>query len=213
MRSRSEHEDITEPSSYRDLQLLSEVEETPEITQRELSLRAGIALGLTNVLLRNLAQKGYLRITQSGWKRWLYNLTPEGISHKIQLTVAYVHRVLDHYQKVRHTLREELEPLSLNAESRVAIYGTGEFAELVFLGLKELEIEEIDIFSNNPPEGRRFLGMPIRDIKTIEPDGYDRVVIAVIGDLKEQLAEIKDLGVSLQDVVTFFNGAKAERKC
>ena len=111
MRSRSEHEELVEASNYRDLQLLSEVEENPEVTQRELSPRAGIALGLTNLLLRNLTQKGYLRITKSGWRRWIYNLTPKGVSHKVRLTVAYIHRELDHYQKVRQTLREELEPL------------------------------------------------------------------------------------------------------
>jgi len=211
MSSRSEHEQIVEKSEYRDLQLLSEIFESPEATQRELSLKAGIALGLTNVLLRNLSQKGYLRITKSGWRRWIYNLTPKGISHKIKLTAAYIHRVLDHYQAVRQTLREELEPLALNAESRVAIYGIGEFAELVYLGLKELGIEEIDAYINNAVNGSRFLGMPVQDIKTIQPEWYDQIVIAVIGDLKAPLAEIQERGASLQQVVTFFNGASAGR--
>jgi len=212
MRSGSEHEQLTEASTYRDLQLLSEVEATPEVTQRELSLRAGIALGLTNVLLRNLAQKGYLRITQAGWKRWLYNLTPEGVSHKFRLTVTYIHRVLDHYQKVRQTLRLELEPLALTAESRVAIYGTGEFAELVYLGLRELGIEEIDIFSAKGPEGRRFLGMPVQDVAALQPEWYDRIVVASMGDLQAPLGELQNLGASLDMVVTFFNNATPGRK-
>jgi len=212
MRSRSEHEELVETSSYRDLQLLSEVNENPEVTQRELSLKAGIALGLTNVLLRNLTQKGYLRITKSGWRRWIYNLTPKGISHKARLTVAYIHRVLDHYQKVRQTLREELEPLALTKESRIAIYGTGEFAELVYLGLRELGIEEIDIYDKDAIGGRRFLGMPVHDLKSIHPESHDQIVVATTGDTKVPLAEIQDVGVSLQKVVTFFNGGSARRK-
>ena len=194
------------------MQLLSEVEENPEVTQRELSLRAGIALGLTNVLIRNLAQKGYLRITQAGWKRWLYNLTPEGVSHKVRLTVNYVHKVLDHYQNVRQTLREELEPLALTAESRVAIYGTGEFAELVYLGLKELGIEEIDVFSNKSPDGSRFLGMPVQDIASLKPGSYDRIVVAMIGDIKASLAEIKHLDEPARLIVTFFNNPTPGRE-
>ena len=148
MRSHNEHQGTMEESTYRELRLLLEVEDKPDATQRELSQRVGIALGLTNVMLRNLAQKGYLRSTQANWKRWLYALTPEGFSHKIRLTVAYIHRVLDHYQNVRQTLREQLEPLALNAESRVAIYGTGEFAELVYLGLRDLGIEEIAVLKS-----------------------------------------------------------------
>jgi DNA-binding MarR family transcriptional regulator len=125
-----------EGSDYRELRMLSEVHSTPGTTQRDLSRQIGIALGLTNVLLRNLVEKGYVRITQASWKRWMYALTPSGFSRKIQLTVAYVHRVLDHYQEVRQTLREELQTVHLNEESRVAIFGTGEFAELVYLGLR-----------------------------------------------------------------------------
>ena len=212
MRSENEHKDGLDPSKYRELRVLTEVEVTPEVTQRELSRRVGIALGLTNVLLRNLTQKGYLRITKSGWRRWIYNLTPKGVSHKVRLTVAYIHRVLDHYQKVRQTLREELEPLALTKESRVAIYGTGEFAELVYLGLRELGIEEIDIYDREPGEGRRFLGMPVHDLKSIHPESHDQIVVATTGDSKVPLAEIQDVGVSLQQVVTFFNGGNAGRK-
>jgi ribosomal protein S25 len=212
MRSRSEHESLIDDGTYRDLQLLSEVEENPEVTQRELSLRSGIALGLTNVLIRNLAQKGYLRITQAGWKRWLYNLTPEGLSHKVRLTVNYVHKVLDHYQNVRQTLREELEPLALTVESRVAIYGTGELAELVYLGLKELGIDEIDVFSNQIPDASRFLGIPVQDIASLKSGSYDRIVVAKIGDTKAHLAELKRLDVPTHRIVTFFNNPTPERK-
>ena len=64
---------------------------------------------------------------------------------------------------MRQTLRGQLEPLGLNEESRVAICGTGEFAELVYLGLKELGIDEIDVFASESPGGRRFLGLPARN--------------------------------------------------
>ena len=88
MRSQNERRNLLQPSNYRELQLLSEIETDPEVTQRQLSTRMGIALGLTNVLLRNLAQKGYVRATQAGWKRWIYALTPDGFSHKFRSIVT-----------------------------------------------------------------------------------------------------------------------------
>ena len=211
MRSGDEHHGPIEGSTYRELRLLSEVESKPSATQRELSQQVGIALGLTNVMLRNLAQKGYLRATRAHWKRWLYALTPEGFSHKIRLTVSYIHRVLDHYQNVRQTLREQLEPLALNAESRVAICGTSEFAELVFLGLKDIGIEEIDIYSAKDAPSR-FLGMPVLSLATLQPERYDRVVVALLRDWEAPFKEIKARGVAPKDLVTFFVDGRAREE-
>ena len=204
MRSRHEHKDNPDGPSDRELKLLAEVQRSEGATQRDLSRRVGIALGVTNMLLRNLAQKGYIQVTHAGWKRWLYALTPAGFSRKIQLTMAYIHRTLNHYQKVRETLREEMECLELNLESRVAIYGTGEFAELVFLGLKEKGIEEIEIYSRASPDGRKFLGMPVYDVSALRPHEYDRVIIASLDESRTELVALQEAGVAPEKIVTFF---------
>ena len=209
MRSDDEPSNLIMDSKYRELRLLSEVQQAPDATQRTLARRLGIALGLTNVMLKNLKTKGYVRITQASWQRWLYALTPAGFTRKIQLTVAYIHRVLDHYQQVRQTLREELEPLELNEESRVAIFGTGEFAEVVYLGLKELGIEEIDVFRTGNPDGDRFLGMPVRASATLRPEQYDKVVVAMLNVSPSSLDELQSLGVAPSNVVTFFSDGAA----
>ena len=210
MRSKNERKDQIENSNYRELEILSEVQENPQISQRQLSQRLGIALGLTNVMLRNLVQKGYIRASKAGLKSWLYNLTPEGFSLKIKLTLGYVHRVLDHYRSVRQTLADEMAPLALHPESRIAIYGTSEFAELVFLGLRDLGIEEIDIFSSERSNGARFLAIPIQDIKTLIPESYDRVMIASIGDGESASIKLQELGVESNMIVSFFLGDKVE---
>ena len=204
MRSDHEQTESVESASYRELRLLSEVQATPNASQRDLSRRARIALGLTNVLLRNLSQKGYIRITQAGWKRWIYAVTPSGFTRKVQLTVSYVHRVLDHYQQVRRTLREELALLALNEESRIAIYGTGEFAELVYLGLREIGIEEIDIFAMDGTGGGRFLGMSVRPGTALRPEAYDRVVVALLKEADSAQVELRGMGVTSDKLVTFF---------
>ena len=179
------------------------------MTPRARSQRVGIALGLTKVLLRNFVQKGYRRATQASWKRWLYSLTPEGFTHKIRLTAAYIDRVLSHYQNVRRTLRKQLEPLALHEESRVAIFGTGELAELVYLGLKELSIEEIDVFDFQP-QARRFLGMPVRAIESLQNQDYDRVVIAYLEPSKSMISGLRRLGVSSEQLVNFFSDGKSK---
>ncbi len=208
MRSKNEQQ---EPNPNRELQILSQVEETPEVTQRGLSQKTGVALGLTNVMLRNLIQKGYVRASQAGWKRWLYTLTPEGISHKLRLTIAYVHRVLDDYRSVRRTLREQLEPLRLHEESRIAIYGAGEFAELVYLGLKEIGIEEIEVFGPDSMVGQKFLGMPVRDLASLETEQFDRILVAYLGNEDSIPSKLREKEIDPSKLVAFFSNGKAGR--
>ena len=209
MRSSAEH-NSQEADPYIELSLLSEVQRTPDTTQRGLASRLGISLGLTNLLLRSVAHKGYVRVAKANWRRRIYALTPKGMVRRVLLTGAYINRVLDHYQKVKLILREELEPLALHAESRVAIYGTGEFAELVYLGLRNLGIEEVDIFVPQSPDGDKFLGMPVRDVATLQPEHYDRVVIAAFNGLENRLAELQGQGVAADQLVTFFGSAPLE---
>lgn len=210
MRSKREQRPPLESPAYREMQVLSEIENDPEITQRELSNRLGVALGLTNVIIRTLVQKGFVRANKAGWKRWLYALTPEGFSHKIQLTAAYVGRFLDHYRRVRQTLREELLPLALHEESRVAIYGTGEFAELVYLGLKELGLNEMEIFDSASTANQRFMGMPVREITSLRIDDYDRVFLANLNGVPECLTETLKDEDSQDKVVGFFANGKTQ---
>lgn len=197
-----------ESTSRRELDILTQLEDAPEISQRDLATRAGIALGLTNLVLRTLVQKGYVRMSKTTWKRWLYSLTPDGFSHKIHLTVGYIRRVLDDYQGVRNTLRQELKPLALNEESSVALCGSGDFAELVYLGLKELGIEELDIFETDGRVGGKFLRIPIHDIATLRPGHYDRVLVASLVDVEKTATELKELGVTPEQLVTFFEDGR-----
>jgi hypothetical protein len=210
MRSQIERKDSQEKTDYRELRLLSEIEEDPQVSQRYLSQKMGTALGLTNVMLRNLVLKGYIRATKAGLKSWLYNLTPEGFYFKIKLIRRYVHRVMDDYRNVRQALADELAPLSLNPESRVAIYGTTEFAELIFLGLRDFGIEEIDIFTAEQAKGANFLAMPVQDIKSMLPERYDRVMVATIEGEERAFAQLKQQGVEPGKVVSFFPIGKVE---
>ena len=207
MRSVDEHSYIVDGPTDRELRFLNAVNRDPHVSQRELSRQLGIALGMTNILLHNLAQKGYVRMTKAGWQRWLYALTPEGFLRKVQLTLSYIDRFLGHYQKVRQTLREELAVQSLHAESKVAIYGTGEFAELVFLGLKELGVDEVNFFDDEGLPGSKFLGMPVQAISSFRPDQYERVVIAQVGDVGKPLLALFKIGAEPEQCVTFFNDA------
>ncbi len=208
MRSLDEHRDPLAANSFRELRLLEEVDSTAELSQRKLARKLGIALGVANLSLRNLASQGYLRISRAGWQRWVYSLTPSGVARKVHLTLDYVDNFLSHYTRVRGMLREELASLPLPEGSRVAIYSTSDLAELVYLALKEIGVAEIDIFDSGGAKSR-FLGMPVRHLSTIDTGSYAMVVLADSGDVAARREELGAAGVHDGQIVTLMRNGRS----
>ena len=187
--------------SYRELRLLEEVETDPEMTQRRLAGKLGVALGVANLLVRTMAKKGYIRATHLGWKRWVYIVTPAGFARKLSLTLAYVDRFLDHYRRVRSLLRDELDALSLNAESRIAIYGTDELTELVYLCLRDMGVTEIEVLDHEA-NGRRLLGLEVQSLDAMDAADYSLVMVAFPTREESRLDSLIANGVSPSKIVT-----------
>lgn len=176
MRSENEHTNKVEDISYKELRALEEINQNPELTQRQLSRKMGVALGVGNLLLKNLAKKGYIKVTHLSWKRWIYVVTPKGMTRKLNLTLAYIESFLGHYRRVKKILKENLNSLTLNKESRVAIIGTGELAELAYLALLDIGVDEIDIYGDEDDKPI-FLGMDVRYVNNMEVNGYSKIVV------------------------------------
>ena len=207
MRSNNEHNELSEGAIYRELHLLSEIERTPGTSQRSLSRRIGAAVGMTNLLLGSLARKGYVRMTRAGWRSWVYSLTPAGLSRKAQLSVTYIHRVLDHYQEIRDVLVAELEPLGLTTDARVAVYGADQFSELVCLALGELGIEVQDVFGPSEVQGKNISGKPVMPIAAIDHAAYDWVIATPFSEGSTTQRELEEVDVPKEKLVPLYREA------
>ena len=102
------------------------------------------------------------------------------MARKVQLTLSYVDRFIGHYRRVRTILYDDLSGLALNKESRVAIVGTDELAELAYLALRDIGVDDIEVFSREP-ERPTFLGIPVRELGSMNAESYASVVLAVSG--------------------------------
>ena len=209
MRSSNEHSKGLEGTSYRELRLLEEVDRSPDLSQRQLARQLGIALGVANLLIRSLAGRGYIRVTHLGWRRWVYVITPKGMARKLNLTLGYIERFFQHYRRVRQLLREDISSLPLNRESRVAIVGTSEMAELAYLALKDTGVDDIDVFEKEPTRPN-FLGMPVRELASIEPADYAKVVIVDSRDSDVVRNELYASGVTDAQVVELLKSRTIE---
>src|SRR5215470_17370006 len=108
----------------RDLLLLSELDRDGGATQRSLADKMGVALGLTNLYLKRLARKGYIKITTIPRHRIKYLLTPQGMAEKSRLTYLFMQYSLSHYRDMRQRLKKIFSERGQAGAKRIVIYGT-----------------------------------------------------------------------------------------
>src|SRR5437016_12997620 len=84
----------------RELTVLEAVAGNRHITQRSLAAKLGIALGLTNIYLKRLIRKGYIKCINVQSNRLLYLITPQGITEKTRLTYEFMDYSLQLYRQV-----------------------------------------------------------------------------------------------------------------
>jgi DNA-binding Lrp family transcriptional regulator len=178
--------------AHRDLKLLEAVEQNSRVTQRSLATKLGIALGLTNIYLKRLARKGYIKCVNVRSNRITYLITPRGITEKARLTYEFMDYSLHLYGEVRQHLRVVLQECAA-ASRRVAIYGRGEAAEIAYLSLREFGLEPVAIFDED--NGHEFLGMPVRPIVEHDQVSYDLMIVATLEPSGNQIASLIKGGV------------------
>ena len=132
--------------------------------------------------------------------RLRYLLTPTGIAEKTRLTYEFMQYSLVLYGQVRQHLRVVLEPCALDQRTRIALYGTGEAAELAYLSIAELGLELVAVFDGGAATGR-FLGHPIRDIQDHNTIAFDLLVVASL-EPGPHVVHLAQLGVSRDRLVT-----------
>jgi len=179
-------------SARRELQLLEAVEENSRVTQRGLATKLGIALGLTNIYLKRLMHKGYIKCVNVQSNRLTYLITPRGIAEKARLTYEFIDYSMRLYGEVRQHLRVALQDCA-KVDRRVAIFGHGEPAELAYLSLREFGLEPVAIFDED--NGRRFLGLPVRPIGEHAQVAYDLMIVATLDSSGQQLLNLIRDGV------------------
>ena len=113
---------LQEDTHFRVLRVL---QEKPHITQRELALRLGVSLGVTNFVLRALMDKGAIKVrnfrgsTQKA--SYAYVLTPRGLAEKAVLTARFLVRKREEFE----TLKAEIEAVTQEFDQTPPITSQG----------------------------------------------------------------------------------------
>ena len=184
----------------RNLQALEAIAGDAQITQRNLAGQLGMALGLTNIYLKRLVRKGYVKCVNVQSNRLRYLLTPTGIAEKTRLTYEFMEYSLFLYGQVRQHLRAVLQSAIQENRKRIAIHGTGEAAELAYLSVAELGLELVAVFDDE--NARPFLGQPVRSIDEHHSVAFDLLVVATLERTDQVVSRLVALGIERERLVT-----------
>lgn len=172
--AKPEQENLTRESDYT-LQILDEVATGRPLTQRDLSQKLGIALGMTNNYLKRLARDGYIEINQAERKRLHYLLTPKGIAERSTLTYRRIKRSYEVFMDGRQKFRQFFEHMEKEGIESVVIFGTSVMAEISVLVLLDTQIRLAAVVDDGRA-GERFLGHFIRPAKDLAEIEFDRII-------------------------------------
>jgi DNA-binding MarR family transcriptional regulator len=156
--------------TYKSLLLLDEISKGEPLSQRDLSKKLNIALGLVNSYIKNLVSKGYITIKAIPAKRYAYYLTPNGFTEKTRLTYHHLQNFTNLYKEARKDFKELFKKFYNDGVKSVVFAGADEAAEIAYLSLQEFDIEFAGI-ADNERNGKNFFKyriMPLEKIKEID---------------------------------------------
>lgn len=182
---------------YRSFLLLDEISKEQEQTQRDLSKKLGVALGLVNSYLKNLAAKGYITVSTIPKKRYKYFLTPSGIAEKTRLTYQHLQNFTNLYRVARRDFQALFETLSRAKIKKVVFCGVDEITEIAFLSLKESGIElaaviDLDASGND----RKFLGNSVLPLEKAQGLDFDVIIITSFQNGLKLRAGLQKAGIA-----------------
>jgi len=95
------------------LNILREINKDSDLSQRDLAKVIGLSLGKVNYCLNALRNKGYIKIknfkNSKDKIKYLYVLTPQGITEKTKLTIQFMKRKMAEYDVLKKDLQKKKE--------------------------------------------------------------------------------------------------------
>ncbi len=200
MNNKPDREDA-EP--FKSLEMLDALSNDSSITQRDLSQRLGIALGLVNSYIKNLVAKGYVTVKSIPPKRYAYFLTPKGFAEKTRLTYHLLQDYTRIYRETRGNLKRFFKEMKDAGVKKLVFAGADEVAEIAYMTLQETDMELVAVV-DEAEAGKKFFRYGIRPLGSVREMSYDLILVASYLRRNEIFRELLDKGVKEEVIKVIF---------
>jgi DNA-binding MarR family transcriptional regulator len=121
-----------------EFKIIDEIGKDQNTTQRKISRQIGLSLGMTNIVMKRLIAKGYVKVKGLNRRNVQYILTPRGFAEKVKKTHRYLLRTIDTLKAVKKKIQDVVSEYYEKGEKNFIILGEGEFADIVEISLRDM---------------------------------------------------------------------------
>ena len=192
---KGDNPNIYKPSEgMRDLRLLEEFEKNPVTSQRELSHKFGIALGVTNACIKRMARKGWIRIRDLNPRKIGYYLTPKGMLEKTRLTVHLISFRVQHYSELKKVIASRLLEMERDGGRRIVFYGVSDEMEVAYVTLQGVNLKLVGIVEDDEKFTPQFIfGYELEPLSRLARLSPDCVLITSLTESEQKRTRINTL--------------------
>ena len=183
------------------LRLMGELNRDGDSSQRELSKRLNISVGLVNTFLKRLVGKGYFKVKTMPRNRLKYFLTPEGLARKSRLTAEYLRYSINFYSDIKQLLLSKFDEMESQHRRRVLFFGEGEVAELAYLYLQLTPLELAGLIDDRK-KGTRFFGHVIKGFESVLETQWDVILLTRLDNTEETIQKLTEAGIGPDRIAT-----------
>ena len=187
-----------------DRKVLQAIASGGPLTQRSLSRDLGVALGLTNLLIRRLVAKGYVKVAGIGTRHIRYLMTAAGWEALAVATRHSLENTVHLYTETREQIRGSLFAISERCaadgagQKRIVFYGAGDVAEIAYVSLQSTDLTLVGVVDDR--RTGQFFGLSICPSEQLAPDTigavpYAHVVVTSLRHADTIRARIEGRGV------------------
>ena len=109
-------------------------------SQRSIASASGFSLGMTNLLLKRLAKKGYIKVTTLNGRTLRYMLTPQGFAEKLKRSFHFILSSIRQLENLKLRVQDVIRERNLDGK-RLVIVGSNELAGLSLEALRDVGVE------------------------------------------------------------------------
>jgi len=195
---------MSAPENEYNRKILQAIASGHQVTQRSLAGNLGVALGLTNLLVRRLVAKGYVKLSRMGTRHVRYLMTPAGwealgraTRESLENTVHLYTETREHIHGLLSVASAQCEP-DAEGQKRVVFYGAGDVAEIAYVSLQKTDLTLAGIVDDR--RDGVFFGLEITPAEKLTADGlagvpYSQIIVTSIRHADAIRARLEERGV------------------
>ena len=194
---------------YKEYMILDMIEKNPNITQREMSKKIGIAVSMINSHIDTYEKEKLIKRKKHTTKTIEYFVTKKGSERKKVLNIGY----LSSSQKLYNSAKENIESFLMQIEKKgfrdILLYGAGEVCEILLSAIKSskaININAIAVVDDNIEKiGLKIGSTNIVSKEMIYDFKHDGILISSYTNNESIYSKLVDIGYTREKIIQFFN--------